>query len=61
MALITYRIKKYADNRFSVEVHHVGLGNWRTTGEFITWRQADAEMARLQKLAGIAELGRNAN
>jgi hypothetical protein len=57
MTMITYRITKNADNRFSVEVNHVGLGNWRTTGEFITWRQADTEMARLQKIASVTESG----
>jgi hypothetical protein len=55
MALITYRITKHTDNRFSVDVRNDDHGGWRTTGEFATWRQADAEKARLQKLVDVAE------
>lgn len=58
--MATHRITKHADNRFSVEVRNEDRSTWRTTGEFPTWRQADAEMARLQKLAGVAESQHNA-
>lgn len=61
MAAITYRITKHADNRFSVDVRNEDHGGWRTTGEFPTWRQADAEMARLKKLVDIAGSKRDAD
>jgi hypothetical protein len=54
--MATHRITKHADNRFAVEVRNQNDAmTWRPTGEFSTWRQADAEMARLQKLAAIPE------
>ena len=61
MALITYRITKHTDNRFSVDVRNDDHGGWRTTGEFATWRQADAEKVRLEKLAATLEGGRDGN
>jgi hypothetical protein len=54
--MATHRITKHADNRFTVEVRNKDdLARWHTTGEFSTWRQADAEKARLQKLAAVPE------
>ena len=49
--MATYRITKHADNRFAVEVRSADHASWRLVGEFNTWRQADAEKGRLQKLA----------
>jgi hypothetical protein len=60
--MATHRITKHADNRFAVEVRNKDdLASWRTTGEFSTWRQADAEKARLQKLAAVPESERDAD
>lgn len=54
--IINYRITKHADNRFAVEVRNEDRAGWRTVGDFITWRDADAAMARLQKIARDAEV-----
>jgi hypothetical protein len=59
--MATHRIIKHADNRFSVEVREGDGNTWRTIGEFVTWRQADAEKARLQKLAAASEQGHDAD
>jgi hypothetical protein len=59
--MATHRITKHADNRFTVEVRNGDGNTWRTTAEFPTWRQADAEKMRLQKLTAASESGRDAD
>jgi hypothetical protein len=57
--MATHRITKYTDNRFAVQVRNEDRTTWRTTGEFPTWRQADAEKTRLQKLVPVPDAERD--
>lgn len=53
--MATHRITKHADNRFAVEVRVDNSSTWRLAGEFQTWRQADAEKTRLEKIAAVPD------